>query len=231
MLRLDSPIQYLKGVGPVRAGAFARLGVATVEDLLYHIPFRYLDATSVTPSARAAVGREVTLVGRVVSKGVLPTRRGLKIFRAVLQDASGVIECAWPGQAFLDRVIKPRQLLLVTGPVKHFHGRQVTPREYVVLEEADEERAERAGPAEWTEGLVIPVYGATEGLSHRVIRRIIHGQLEELLSLVQDVLPGSVQQEAGVVPLRQAFEVLHRPDSARPARPARPARSATSNST
>ena len=210
MLRPESPIQYLKGVGPVRAAAFARLGVASVEDLLYHIPFRYLDATSVTPIARAVVGREVTLVGRVVSKGVLPTRRGLRIFRAVLQDASGVIECAWPGQAFLDRTIKPGQLLLVTGPVKHFHGRQVVPREQVILEEAGE-AAEAAGAAE---GLIIPVYSATEGLSHRVIRRIIHGHLDELLGMVQDVLPDEVRRPAKVLPLHRALEVLHRPAAA-----------------
>jgi len=213
VLRPESPIQYLKGVGPVRAAAFARLGVASVEDLLYHIPFRYLDATSVTPIARAVVGREVTLVGRVVSKGVLPTRRGLRIFRAVLQDASGVIECAWPGQAFLDRTIKPGQLLLVTGPVKHFHGRQVVPREQVILEEAGE-AAEAAGAAGAAEGLIIPVYSATEGLSHRVIRRIIHGHLDELLGMVQDVLPDEVRRPAKVLPLRRALEVLHRPAAA-----------------
>ena len=161
MLRPESPIQYLKGVGPVRAAAFARLGVASVEDLLYHIPFRYLDATSVTPIARAVVGREVTLVGRVVSKGVLPTRRGLRIFRAVLKDASGVIECAWPGQAFLDRTIKPGQLLLVTGPVKHFHGRQVVPREYVILEEGKgmegDERTMEGDGGGWSKGLLPPL--------------------------------------------------------------------------
>jgi len=121
-----------------------------------------------------------------------------------------VIECAWPGQAFLDRTIKPGQLLLVTGPVKHFHGRQVVPREQVILEEAGE-AAEAAGAAE---GLIIPVYSATEGLSHRVIRRIIHGHLDELLGMVQDVLPDEVRRPAKVLPLRRALEVLHRPAAA-----------------
>ncbi|MBI3082039.1 MAG: ATP-dependent DNA helicase RecG [Gemmatimonadetes bacterium] len=175
-----------------------------------------------TPIARAVVGREVTLVGRVVSKGILPTRRGLRIFRAVLQDASGVIECAWPGQAFLDRAIKPGQLLLVTGPVKHFHGRQVSPREHVILEEAGE-AAGAAGGAEVAGaagGLVIPVYSATEGLSHRVIRRIIHDHLDELLGLVQDALPDAARRVAKVLPLRRALEVLHRPSAAPAAPPA-----------
>ena len=136
-LQLDTPVQFLKGVGPRRAEAFARLGIATVEDLLYHVPHRYLDATTVTPIAKADVGKEVVLVGRVVSKAIVPTRRRLRIFRAVLRDASGIVECAWPGQAFLDRVIQPGQLLLVAGPVKYYHGRQVA-------QLVDEVRAARA---------------------------------------------------------------------------------------
>ncbi len=213
MLRLDSPVQYLKGVGPARAAALARLGVGTAEDLLYHVPHRYLDATTVTPIARAALGAEVTLVGRVVSKGVLPTRRGLRIFRAVLQDDSGVIECAWPGQAFLDRVIEPGQILLVTGPVKHFHGRQVVPREQVVLADADEARGgDNAG---WVsaagQGLVLPVYPATEGLSHRQIRRLIADHLDELVALVRDPLPAEERRAVSVLALREAFLAVHRP--------------------
>ncbi len=207
MLRPEDPVQYLKGVGPARAAAFARLGVATIEDLLYHVPHRYLDATSVTPIAKAAVGRDVTLVGRVVSQGVLPTRRGLRIFRAVLQDASGVIECAWPGQAFLDRVIRPGQLLLVTGPVKHFHGRQVVPREQVVLEDVGE--SGNGGRVE--QGMVLPVYPATEGLSHRQVRRIIADHLAALTDAVRDPLPQELRRAGKVLPLKEAFVALHRP--------------------
>jgi len=207
---LTTPVQFLRGVGPRRAEAFARLGVRTVEDLLYHTPHRYVDATSVTPIARVAVGHEVTIVGRVVSKGVLPTRRRLRIFRAILRDETGVIECAWPGQAFLDRTITPGQLLLVTGPVKYFHGRQVVPREQIVLEEATEGGGggEEGGMAA---GLVIPVYPATEGLSHRVVRRIVQDNLDTMLAAVEDVLPPAMRQTAKVPPLREAFALLHRP--------------------
>jgi ATP-dependent DNA helicase RecG len=209
-LELTTSVQYLRGVGPRRAEAFVRLGVRTVEDLLYHTPHRYLDATSVTPIAKVVVGQEVTIAGRVVSKGVLPTRRRLRIFRAILRDDTGVIECAWPGQAFLDRTITPGQLLLVTGPVKYFHGRQVVPREQIVLEEAAE-AGDAAGEGGVGAGRVIPVYPATEGLSHRHVRRIIQDNLDAMLVVVEDVVPVAVRRQAGVVDLRTAFERLHRP--------------------
>jgi ATP-dependent DNA helicase RecG len=217
-LRLDSPVQFLRGVGPRRAQTFAALGIATVEDLLYHTPHRYVDATTITPIARAREGTEVTLVGRVVSKGVLPTRRGLRVFRAVLQDDSGLIECAWPGQAFLDRSIAPGQWLLVTGPVKHFHGRQVVPREHVVLAESNEPPAVDEGRRETdggrpVAGMVLPVYGATEGLSHRQIRRIVLDHLDEMIAAVEDPLPAGVRTAAGVGGLRESLVALHRPAS------------------
>jgi ATP-dependent DNA helicase RecG len=206
-VRLDTPVQFLKGVGPHRAEVFGRIGIRVAEDLLYHIPHRYLDATTVTPIARADVGKIVTVIGRVVSKGVLPTRRRLRIFRAVLRDATGLVECAWPGQAFLDRTIKEGQLLLVTGPVKYYHGRQIAPREQIVLAEGEDE-------AEVPDrGLVLPVYSATEGLTHRQIRRLIGEQLDTLLPLVEEATPRLLIEKSNLIPLPDAIRQIHRPQS------------------
>jgi len=207
MLRPDTPVQFLKGVGPQRAEAFERMGVRTIEDLLYHIPHRYLDATTVTPIARVNVGADATIVGRVVSKAVVPTRRRLRIFRAVLRDDTGVIECAWPGQAFLDRTIKQGQLLLVTGPVKYYHGRQVVPREQIILADADEADGEGGEAAA---GLVLPVYPATEGLTHRQVRRLVHEHLDAMLATVEDTLPEPLRAAAGVPPLAEALRTVQR---------------------
>src|SRR3954462_14779753 len=176
------PVKFLKGAGERRAEQLERLGIRTARDLLWHLPHRYIDASTVTPLVRAEIGQEVACIGRVVAKGVVPTRRGLRIFHAVLRDDSGVLECAWPGQAFLDRTIVVGQTLLVSGPVRFYHGRQLAPREFVILADAEGDADPIAG------GKVLPVYPATEGLSHKIIRSLVERHLEGLIALSEDVL-------------------------------------------
>ncbi len=207
-VRLDTPVKFLKGVGERRAESLERLGIRTARDLLWHLPHRYVDASTVTPLAKAELGHEVACVGRVVAKGVLPTRRGLRIFHAVLRDDSGVLECVWPGQPFLDRTIAVGQTLLVSGPVRFYHGRQMAPREYVILADADSE----ADPL--TAGKVLPVYPATEGLSHKVIRSLIDRHLDQLIALSHDGLPDTLRQSLGLPTLPEALRAVHRPASA-----------------
>jgi ATP-dependent DNA helicase RecG len=204
---LDAPAQFLKGVGPKRAELLAKLGVRTARDLLFHVPRRYEDASTVTKIGSLRVGDDVTIVGEVVSKGVLPTRSRLRIFSAVIRDSSkDSIEVSWPGQPFLDRTIRKGDLLLVAGKVRFYHGKQVQPREWVVLGTAEEGTGG---------GRVLPVYAATEGISQKVLRSIIDQSLDRLLPLVtsEDIL-----QQSGLAPkqlptLMQALSLLHRPES------------------
>ncbi len=203
-LALDTPVTYLKGVGPVRADMLARLGIRVAGDLLRHVPHRYEDATTVTRLVQANVGQDVTVLGKVIAKGVLPTRKGLRVFQAVLEDTSGMLEVAWPGQPFLDRTVNKGDWLLCTGPVRFFHGRRLQPREYVNLG-ADEEGT--AG------GRVLAVYPTTDGLSVRVLRSLVEQHLEVLLPLVTEPLPAALLREADVPPLPEALRLVHRPAS------------------
>jgi ATP-dependent DNA helicase RecG len=211
-LRLDTPVKFLKGIGERRAEQLGRLGIRTARDLLWHLPHRYIDASTVTPLVKAEVGHEVACVGQVIAKGVLPTRRGLRIFHAVLRDDSGVLECVWPGQAFLDRSIAVGQTLLVSGPVRFYHGRQLAPREFVILADADTDADGDGEPL--AGGKVLPVYPATEGLSHKVIRGLVDRHLDALIALSDDILPEVLRRSAELPPLAEALRAVHRPTSA-----------------
>ena len=208
--RLDKPVQFLKGVGPVRSEALGRMGIVTARDLLYHVPRRYDDASTIEPIARLQVGADVTAVGRVRSKGVIPTRKGLRIFQAVLQDDSGMITCAWPGQPWLERKLHEGDLLLVTGPVKFFHGRQLQPREFTVLA-----RASDGVPAQVAKGHIFSTYPASEEVPQWVLRGLFEKNLDVLLTEVaeEEYLAGEERRKLSLPGLGDALEALHRPSS------------------
>jgi ATP-dependent DNA helicase RecG len=209
---LDQPAQFLKGVGPRRAEQLARVDVRSARDLLFHVPRRYEDASTVTKIGSVEIGADATVIGEVVTKGVLPTRKGLRIFQAVLRDRSGQIEASWPGQPFLDRTIRKGDLLLVSGPVRFFHGRQIQPREFVVLGSVDDEGGTATGK-------VLPIYPSTEGLSQKILRAILDQNIDKLLPLLQpeDPLPPELAQRHALPTLMQAVQQLHRPASVREA--------------
>src|SRR4029079_5183082 len=104
----------------------------------------------------------------------------------------------------LDRTIAKDNVLLLTGTVRFFHGRQLQPREYVNLGSESESL---------TEGRVLSVYPATEGLSFKVIRGIVDAHLDALLGGVKEYLPPSILRAASVPPLGDALRKVHRPTS------------------
>lgn len=210
---LTGSVQYLKGVGPRRAECFAKMGVYSGRDLLYHLPHRYEDATTVDSIKDLATGDQATVIGIVVSKGVIPTRRRLRVFRTVIRDETGHIECAWPGRPWLDRSIDKGDLLLVSGPVRFYHGRQIQPREHTILARADDNVESDSGKERPGEGKIFPVYPASEGLSHRQVRAIVDTNFDQMLAEVEDKdpLPEVWRRDLRLPSLRRALETLHRP--------------------
>jgi ATP-dependent DNA helicase RecG len=75
------------------------------------------------------VGDDATVIAiarlRSSPRGSCPRAKGLRVFQAVVQDASGLIEVRVAGQPWLDRQINPDDVLLLSGPVRFFHGRQL----------------------------------------------------------------------------------------------------------
>jgi ATP-dependent DNA helicase RecG len=204
--QLDRPVQFLKGVGPKRADAFGRLGIVTARDLLYHVPRRYDDASTVQPIGRLDVGMDATAVGRVRSKGVIPTRKGLRIFQAVLEDETGMITAAWPGQPWLDRKIREGDTLLVTGPVKFFHGRQIQPREVTIVSRGDEATEPR--------GRIYVTYPASDDLPQWVLRAVFERNLDALLGWADDdeYVTREALSRRRLPSLSHALTWIHRPE-------------------
>ncbi|WP_405285502.1 ATP-dependent DNA helicase RecG [Gaopeijia maritima] len=208
---LDKPVQFLKGVGPRRSESLHRMGLVTARDVLFHLPRRYDDASTVQSIADVQVGQDATVRGRVRTKGVIPTRAGLRIFQAVLEDDSGRITVAWPGQPWLDRKLREGDVLLVAGPVRFFHGRQIQPREFTLMGRG----ADGDSGADAPEGTIFVAYPASDEVPQWVLRGVFEKNLDELLELVggEEYLPDEERERLGLPDLPTAFRSLHRPAS------------------
>jgi len=209
--KLNKPVQFLKGVGPSRSEALGRMGIFTARDLLYHGPRRYDDASTIQPVESLEVGSEATVIGTVRSRGVISTKSRLRIFQAVLQDESGMITCAWPGQPWIERKLQDGDVVLATGSVKFFHGRQLQPREFVVLG--------RSGNDAKAEGLstghIFVSYPASEEIQQWVLRGVFEKNLESLLDSIveEEYLDSSQLKQLTLMGIQEALQALHKPDS------------------
>ena len=146
-LQLNSPVKFLKGVGPKRAQQLAKFGLATVEDLLFHLPFRYEDRRRIRKLAHAVLGEECSFVGQLITvrKRYVPQRRS-QILTASFKDDTAVLELVWyraPG--FLAEKILQGTSLLVHGKVERGSGgqfRMVHP-DFEVFEEGEDPQLQR----------------------------------------------------------------------------------------
>ncbi len=116
---LQTPLQYLKGVGPKRAADLQRVGLSTVEDLLYRFPLRYEDRGHLRPISSLKAGEEVAIAGRIQSSRLRTTRRpGFRIFEALVGDASGSIVAVWMNQPYLQDILRRDAHVVLFGAVE-----------------------------------------------------------------------------------------------------------------
>ena len=140
---LETPLRFLRGVGPRRAADLERVGLSVVEDLVLRFPLRYEDRSALCAIGALRPGQVATVMGDVVTTGVrAPRRAGFRIFEVILRDATGLVRGVFPNQAFLRDVFHPGQQVVLFGAVEFRQGLQLTNPEYeIVRGEGDEDDA------------------------------------------------------------------------------------------
>ena len=139
---LASALQYLKGVGPRRAADLQRVGLTTVEDLLYRFPIRYEDRGAFRTIASLRPGMVSSVLAEVISSGIRPTRRPrFKIFEMLVRDRTGALRAVFFNQPFLADVFHAHQRVILYGKLElTSHGLQMQNPQYeVVRTDGDEE--------------------------------------------------------------------------------------------
>jgi len=221
---LATPLQYLKGVGPRRAADLQRVGLSTVEDLLYRFPIRYEDRGTFQTIATLRPGTSASVAGEVIGCGVRPTRRPrFKIFELLLRDQTGSLRAIWFNQPFLNDVFRPHQRVILFGKLElTSHGLQMPNPQYEIL--TSDEPALKTRPT--TElsaseetlhtGRIVPVYEKTGHLTAKVQRALVHSALEQMPSDIADPLPRAVRERQKLVPRRDALHDTHFPPEGTP---------------
>jgi len=204
-LGLDAPVTKISGIGEFNAQKFARLGIHTLRDLLYYFPMRYDDYSALKTINQLFYGEQVTIVGRVASVRKHRTRNNLTIVRAVIEDASGMIECSWfTSERYVDNLMKQFAIgreMVISGKVTEYLGR-------LTFQNPTYEPAER----EWiTGGNIVPVYRLTEGLQPLLMRRVMKRVVDYWPSRVPEHLPESVRSELKLMPIAEALREIHFP--------------------
>ncbi|MEN3339971.1 MAG: ATP-dependent helicase RecG [Acidobacteriota bacterium] len=225
MLPLDTPLQFLKGVGPRRAADLQRVGLATIEDLLYRFPIRYEDRGTFQTIASLRPGVAASVVGEVLSCGLRPTRRPrFKIFEMLVRDATGSLRAVFFNQGFLADVFRPHQRVILFGRLElTSHGLQLQNPQYEILKADTDSDAvhpdtAQAEPDDDTlhTGRIVPIYEKTGSLTTKMQRAIVHRALSQLPVDVPDPLPGEVRERQQLVDRRSALTDVHFPPAGTP---------------
>ncbi len=208
-IQLDTPIEFVKGVGPQRA-EFLRveLGIHTAGDLLEHIPFRYEDRSQfVDVAAIQSDAAAIQLQGVITSVNEVPTKRGKRIV-AQFEDATGRLELVWfKGGRWIVSQMPVHQQVVIFGKPARFGGKWNIAHPEV----------ERLDTFEGRKGLGLqPVYSSTEkltnrGLSSAGIARLIRTVLGANELAIPETLPAELLAELRMPSRDEAFRTVHSP--------------------
>ena len=184
---LQTPLQYLKGVGPRRAADLQRVGLATIEDLLYRFPTRYEDRGGFQTISSLKPGITASVAAEIIGCGVRPTRRPrFKIFEMLVRDATGSLRAIWFNQPFLNDIFRPHQRVVLFGKLElTSHGLQMQSPQYEIVqaESSNTDGAEETSRAEEEmlhTGRIVPVYEKTGHLTAKMQRILVHHALAQL---------------------------------------------------
>ncbi len=204
-------LQNLKGVGPRLVQRLQRLGITTLEQLLFHLPLRYQDRTQITPLGSLQVGDEAVIEAEVVLAEV--SQRGRRALLCLLQDGTG-------GLTLRFFHFSPVQYKLLTQPGTRLHCYGEVRSGAGMLEMVHPECRRLDGEAPPVlEDYLTPVYPTTEGLHQLTLRSLFQQalqRLEEEPECLPEWLPPSLRERLKLPTLAAAVQRLHRPPAALP---------------
>lgn len=204
MDKIAFDVQYLKGVGPKRAQLFKKLNIKTFEDLIYYKPEYYDDRTVFRMLNEVEENEKASFKLKVIGSNIsLYPRRGMNIIKFPVSDGINHAYLTWFNQEYIKYQLEVGKTYIVTGRKKSRAGEiQISNPDFKEYKEGDT-------------GSILPVYSLTEGLTNRVIWKIIKQSLEEHYYKIEEILPSNILLKYGMMGRNEALKTMHKPDSSR----------------
>lgn len=213
-LQWETPVQYIKGVGPKLAEVLKRRSIHTVRDLIYWLPRTYQDNRVAENLAQVTVGQSVIVRGHIHKKNIVRLRgRGKTLYEILISDGTAVIACKFfrmPYRQWFNSLrtgdrVEIRGKASLYRDRMEFHHPQIFP--------ASADKKEEIKPQD----LLLPVYTETEFLSQNKIRQIIENILKDLEPQHEQLeyLPKWIRQKYNLMECFSALKGLHKPDLSR----------------
>ena len=200
----QTPLTSLRGVGPALKTKLNAIGIYNVQDLLFHLPFRYEDRTRISSIGSIRAGQTVLLEGEIAASNIQFGRR--RSLQCTLYDGSGIISLRFfYFSAAQQKSLAPTTRIRCYGEVRRGRaGLEIYHPEYKVLTEVEDEPVT---------DLLTPVYPVTAGLQQTRLRKIIDQALVLLQNSVpiRDYLPAELTTKLGLHSLTDAIHLIHRP--------------------
>jgi ATP-dependent DNA helicase RecG len=202
---LDTPVQFVKGVGPRLGALFHGRGLSTARDILTFFPRSYQDRRQFQKVTDLQEGEAATLRVQVISTRVIPIRsRRSRILEVRCADETGPLVLKWFrfNQSMLAR-FQTGQEIIVSGTPKVFLTRcEITHPEITAqMDDADRES-----------GRIIPIYTEIEGIPTRTLRKILWNALDKFGSHLTEDLPKSLREKHNLPTLAESVRAIHFPE-------------------
>ncbi len=201
-MELSISINQVYMVGPIYAKRLEKLGIQTVEDLLYHFPHRYEDYSLISKIYQLQPGVTMTIRGTVTQMKNEYTKNGKKIQKALVSDETGAMEVVWFNQPFLVRTIG-------VGKSYNFSGKADWFGHKIVMVGPEYEKIEKGIHT----GRLVPIYPETYGVSSKWLRSRIAPLLNQYTESLIEYLPASILKENGLMDYQRAILQMHFPDN------------------
>ncbi|SCG83497.1 ATP-dependent DNA helicase RecG [Proteiniborus sp. DW1] len=202
MNKLENSVQYLKGVGPKKAKLLNKIGIKTIEDLMYYFPRSYEDRRTLKKVSTLENGEKASL--RVIVCGVprkYKPRRNMRITKIPAKDETGVLYLTWFNQDYIINSINIGDIISVNGRVKKI-GNQIEMQNPIY---------EKYNETSKKTGRIIPIYQLTEKLSNNELTKIIEQALETYTDYTVDIIPKSIIDELELCSFSEAIKNIHFP--------------------